>query len=77
MATAGFPGVFPGGTTTGYLSIGAVQKQVTSAGFPGVFPGGSTTGYRNIGAVQKEVVVAPPAASSGIMTPRSGYWGDL
>lgn len=75
MATAGFPGAFPGGYTTGSLSIGAVQKQVTSAGFPGAFPGGYTTGYRNIGAVQKAVTVA--AGATGIMTPRSGYWGDL
>lgn len=55
MATQGFPGQFQGGFTTGYLSIGAVQKQVTQAGFPGVFQGGFTTGYLNIGAVQKQV----------------------
>lgn len=56
MATAGFPGAFPGGLTTGNLAIGAVQKQVTgAAGYPGVFPGGLTTGYLNIGAVQKVV----------------------
>ena len=58
MATLGFPGTFPGALTTGYLSIGAVQKQVTSAGFPGTFPGGLTVGYLNIGAVQKAVSVA-------------------
>ena len=55
MATAGFPGTFPGELTTGYLSIGAVQKQVISAGFPGTFPGELTIGYKNIGAVQKAV----------------------
>ena len=59
MATAGFPGAFQGGLTTGYLSIGAVQRQVTSAGFPGAFQGGLTTGYQDIGAVQKAVAVAP------------------
>lgn len=56
MAVAGFPGAL-GTTTTGYRSIGAVQKQVTSVGFPGPF-GTTTTGYRTIGAVQKDVVVA-------------------
>lgn len=55
--TQAFPGQFQGGYTTGYLSIGAVQKQVTQAGFPGVFQGGYTTGYLNIGAVQKAVAV--------------------
>lgn len=63
MATAGFPGSFQAGTTTGYLSIGAVQKQVVSAGFPGAFPGGTTTGYLNIGAVQKAVAVATTLVS--------------
>lgn len=29
---AGFPGVFPGGTTTGYLSIGAVEPQASGGG---------------------------------------------
>ena len=56
MATLAFPGQFQSGYTTGYLSIGAVQKQVTSAGFPGTFQAGFTIGYLNIGAVQKEVV---------------------
>jgi len=56
MATLAFPGQFQGGYTTGYLSIGAVQKQVTQAGFPGTFQGSYTIGYLNIGAVQKEVV---------------------
>ena len=56
---SGYPGVFPGGLTTGYLTIGAVQKQVASAsGYPGVFPGGLTTGYLTIGAVQKQVASA-------------------
>lgn len=55
MATEAFPGQFQGAYTTGYLSIGAVQKQVTQAGFPGVFQGAYTTGYLNIGAVQKAV----------------------
>lgn len=53
---AGYPGTFPGGLTTGYIIIGAVQKQVSgAAGYPGVFPGGLTTGYITIGAVQKNV----------------------
>ena len=58
MATAGFPGTFPGALTIGYLSIGAVQKQVTSVGFPGTFPGGLTIGYKNMGAVQKAIAAA-------------------
>jgi hypothetical protein len=58
MATAGFPGAFQGGYTTGNLSIGAAQlSNGSSAAFPGAFQGGYTTGYLNIGAVQKAVVV--------------------
>lgn len=54
--TLAFPGQFQGGLTTGYLSIGAVQKAGTgNLGFPGVFQAGLTTGYLNIGAVQKAV----------------------
>lgn len=61
MATFGFPGVFPGGLTTGFLSIGAIQKDNGSSfGFPGAIPGGLTLGYLNIGAVQKEVFVGGP-----------------
>ncbi len=55
MATAGYPGVFPGGLTTGNLSIGAVQKGTGAKGYPGVFPGGLTTGNLNTGAVQEAV----------------------
>lgn len=75
MATQGFPGTFQGGFTIGYLSIGAVQKQVTSAGYPGTFQGGFTIGYKNIGAVQKQVSVA--TSTKGIMTIRTGWWGDI
>lgn len=35
---AGFPGAFPGGTTTGYLDVGAVQHQDAGGG-------GSTGGF--------------------------------
>jgi len=54
-ASAGFPGTFQGGLTTGYKNIGACQKQKsnTTLGFPGVFQGGLTTCYKGIGAVQK------------------------
>lgn len=53
MASQGFPGAFQTGSTTGFLSIGAVQKSVTSAGFPGVFQSGSSTGHLDIGVAQK------------------------
>ncbi len=57
MATLAFPGQFQGGFTTGYLSIGAVQKAGSdNLAFPGTFPGELTVGYLNIGAVQKQVV---------------------
>ena len=56
MATLGFPGTFQASTTIGYLSIGAVQKRVTSSGFPGTFQSGTTIGYLNIGAVQKNSI---------------------
>jgi hypothetical protein len=75
MAQAGFPGAFQAGTTTGYINIGAVQKNVTQAGFPGTFQNGTSTGYLDIGAVQKNqgnVVVA-----KGIMTTKTGWWGDI
>lgn len=52
--SAGYPGVFPAGLTTGYLNIGAVQLYRVSAGYPGVFPGGLSTGQLNIGAVEKQ-----------------------
>lgn len=61
MTTAGFPGTFPGITTTvSDRSIGAVQKiNGTARGFPGTFPGITTTvGYRTIGAVQKSAGIA-------------------
>lgn len=58
-----FPGVFPGGLTTGYLNAGAVQKQRTSLAFPGVFPAALTTGYLNTGAVQM-AIVAPSTPST-------------
>ena len=67
MATAGFPGTFQAGTTIGYLSIGAVQKQVTSAGFPGAFQAGTTTGYLDIGAVQKAVAVVTSSYINKLM----------
>ena len=65
MAAAGNPGVMPGGFSTGYRNIGAVQKQKLSgtAGNPGVFPGGFTTGYTTIGALQKSEPVAAAGAS--------------
>lgn len=64
---AGYPGIFPGGLTTGYKIIGAVQKQVSgAAGYPGVFPGGLTTGYTTIGAVQKNVGSDISLALTGI-----------
>ena len=79
MATKGFPGTFPGGLSTGYLSIGAVQKNKsgTERGFPGIFPGGLTAGYLNIGAVQKEVTEPEPPTTGvrGYMTTNTGYWG--
>ncbi len=59
-ASSGFPGAFPGGFTTGFMNIGAVQKDKsgTELGFPGDFQGGFTTGYLSIGAVQRDVAVA-------------------
>jgi len=53
MAAQAFPGSFQAGTTTAYLNIGSVQKQVTQAGFPGIFQASTSTGYIDIGAVQK------------------------
>jgi hypothetical protein len=68
MANSGYPGIFPGGLTTGYENIGAVRKANTNnAGYPGVFPAALTTGYRNIGAVQKDVPVIPPTTPSGVI----------
>ena len=59
MASKGFPGLFPGSFTTGYVNIGAVQKNKsgTERGFPGTFSGELTIGYLNIGAVQKQVSI--------------------
>lgn len=37
MKAMGFPGVFPGGLTTGYLDIGAVQRQESGGGGGGSF----------------------------------------
>lgn len=57
MSSAGYPGSFPGGLTTGFRVIGASQKVVTgTSGYPASFPGGLTTGNYDIGAVQKNVV---------------------
>lgn len=50
--SAGFPGAFPAGLTTGNMNIGAVQKTRTGKASLGAFPAGLTTGYMNIGAVQ-------------------------
>lgn len=63
---SGYPGQFPRGLTTGYLNIGAVQKQSsnTAMGYPGLFPRGLTTGYRHIGAVQNDVAAAPAGGGS-------------
>lgn len=65
----GYPGIFPGGKTEGFIAMGAVQpsKPTASLGFPGVFPGGNTTGYFTIGAVQK-LSGSPP--TPGGFTPR-------
>lgn len=53
--SAGYPGTMPGGLTTGFDNIGAVDKLRTgAAGYPGVMPGGLSTGYTNIGAIQKD-----------------------
>lgn len=41
---AGYPGKFPGTTTTGYASIGAVQPQVTSATITGLIRNPPLTG---------------------------------
>lgn len=66
---AGFPGTFPGSNTTGFLVIGAVQKQSSSAaGFPGTFPGGLTVSYLTIGAVQKQAGVAHTLSISDSIT---------
>lgn len=43
---AGVPGAFPGGTTTGYLSIGAAQEQSTGGGGSTFFSRGILTGGR-------------------------------
>lgn len=77
MATFGFPGVFPGGLTTGFLSIGAIQKDNGSSfGFPGAIPGGLTLGYLNIGAVQKEVIVVTTYDAKFNFRATSGYVTD-
>lgn len=71
----GFPGTFQAGLTTGYLAIGAVQKQPASAslGFPGVFPASLTTGYVCVGAVQRDVASVGPETTP--TTPRRTiYW---
>lgn len=40
LASVGFPGVFEGGETTGYLDIGAAQRQPSTGGGSFVFVGG-------------------------------------
>ena len=74
MATLGFPGTFPGGLTTGFENIGAVQKQKTNAtlGFFGVAPGGLTTGYRGIGAIQKDLAATNTTTERERGTGRGG-----
>lgn len=63
----GFPGLFRGGLTRGFLTIGAVQKEVTgAAGFPGLFRGGLTRGYLDMGAVQKDVQSLRNLALTGV-----------
>jgi hypothetical protein len=65
MTALGYPGVFPGGLTTGYTSIGAVQRQNSSAlGYPGIFPGGFSTGYTNIGAAQADIPAVVTATTT-------------
>ncbi len=44
LKAAGFPGVFPGGLTTGYLDIGAVQH-ADPAGGAGLVGGGAGVGF--------------------------------
>src|ERR1700747_1631664 len=53
MATKGFLGAFPGGTTTGNQSIGAVSLNASGKGFPQSYPAGLTTSLFNIGAGQE------------------------
>ena len=59
--TAGYPGAFPAGLTTGFQNIGAVQMGAGTKGYPGVFPAGLTTGKMTIGAVQLAAASAPTA----------------
>jgi len=69
MATAGYPGTFPGITATiSARSIGAVEKTNANArGFPGIFPGiTATVGSMTIGAVQR------PQDISGTLTTTLG-----
>ena len=39
LKATGFPGVFPGGASTGYLDVGAVQRQEAASGGSGWFGG--------------------------------------
>lgn len=73
--SSGYPGIFPGSLSTGYVEIGAVQKQRTNAkGYPGTFPGGLSVGYLNIGAVGKELGATPPTPSSSINQSFFSMW---
>lgn len=55
MSTFGYPGVFPGGLTTGFKIIGGAQKTITgAAGYPGTYPAGLTSSGMDIGAAQKQ-----------------------
>lgn len=62
-ATAGFPGAL-GTETTGYLNIGAVQKQKSSASAAPSFFGTETTNYLGIGAVQRDSGPGPLTGGS-------------
>ncbi len=64
MSTAGYPGVFPGGLTTGNERIGACGTLSAGLGYPGVFPGALTTAHMTIGAVQIAPTVAAVANSN-------------
>jgi len=55
--------------TTSYLDIGAKQRQEGGGD-------SATRGYLDIGAVQREEA-APVTSTTGVMTPRSSWWGDL
>lgn len=66
---AGYPGRLDGSGTTGYLSMGAVQRLCVSAGYPGTFNGSTLISYTNMGAAQK----AAPITATMAATYTPGY----